>query len=209
MSKRYTERAQLIVLNAQEEAKRLNHDYVGTEHILLGLIAVGEGVAVQVLSVLGIDLSRVHQEVGKIVGTGDTAVPVDDLPFTSRAKNVLNYAEEEAQYMGHPHVDTEHLLLGILREDEGVAARVLENLGLRLGRVREEVLSVLGEKKPEAGTGPRDRKAELIHTFITELIRSHLPITAVEAAIDAARNRIHSDELLDMIGARLVDRLFK
>ena len=209
MSKRFTERSQRVVLIAQEEAKRLNHDYVGTEHILLGLIAVGEGVAVQVLSNLGVDLRRVRREVEKIVGTGDSVMLPDEIPFTPRAKNVLDYAEEEAQHMGHSYVGTEHLLLGILREDEGVAARVLENLGLRLGVVREEVLDLLGEKKPEAEPGPCDKKDELVRAFITELIRSHLPITAVEAAIDAARNRTHADGDLDMISARLVDRLFE
>ncbi len=168
MSKRFTERSQLVVLTAQEEAKRLNHDYVGTEHILLALIAVGEGVAVQVMSNLGVDLRRVRREVEKIVGTGESVMLPDEIPFTPRARKILDYAEEEARHMGHPYVGTEHLLLGILREDEGVAARVLENLGLCLGAVREEVLDLLGEKKPEAGPGPCDKKDELVRAFITE-----------------------------------------
>ncbi|MBI4055033.1 MAG: ATP-dependent Clp protease ATP-binding subunit [Elusimicrobia bacterium] len=147
MSNRFTERAQRVILIAQEEAKRLNHDYVGTEHILLGLIALGEGVAAQVLSNLGVDLRRVRSEIEKIVGTGDNVMLLGEIPFTPRAKKVLEFAVEEAQHMGHSYVGTEHLLLGLIREEEGVAARVLENLGLRLDTVREEVLNLLGESQ--------------------------------------------------------------
>ncbi|MFA6030020.1 MAG: ATP-dependent Clp protease ATP-binding subunit [Elusimicrobiota bacterium] len=155
MSNRFTERAQRVILIAQEEAKRLNHDYVGTEHILLGLIALGEGVAAQVLANLGVDLRRVRAEIEKIVGTGDNVMLLGEIPFTPRAKKVLEYAVEEAQHMGHSYVGTEHLLLGLIREEEGVAARVLENLGLRLDVVREEVLNLLGEggQQPNAGGG--------------------------------------------------------
>ncbi|PCI39149.1 MAG: NDP-hexose 4-ketoreductase [Elusimicrobia bacterium] len=154
MSNRFTERAQRVILIAQEEAKRLNHDYVGTEHILLGLIALGEGVAAQVLANLGVDLRRVRSEIEKIVGTGDNVMLLGEIPFTPRAKKVLEYAVEEAQHMGHSYVGTEHLLLGLIREEEGVAARVLENLGLRLDVVREEVLNLLGEgQSPQVG-GP-------------------------------------------------------
>src|SRR3982750_335997 len=152
MSNRFTERAQRVILIAQEEAKRLNHDYVGTEHILLGLIALGEGVAAQVLANLGVDLRRVRSEIEKIVGTGDNVMLLGEIPFTPRAKKVLEYAVEEAQHMGHSYVGTEHLLLGMIREEEGVAARVLENLGLRLDVVREEVLNLLGEgQTPHSG----------------------------------------------------------
>lgn len=145
MSNRFTERAQRVILIAQEEAKRLNHDYVGTEHILLGLIALGEGVAAQVLINLGIDVRRVRSEIEKIVGTGDNVMLLGEIPFTPRAKKVLEYAVEEAQNMAHNYVGTEHLLLGLIREEEGVAARVLENLGCRLDVVREEVIALLGE----------------------------------------------------------------
>ena len=151
MSNRFTERAQRVILIAQEEAKRLNHDYVGTEHILLGLIALGEGVAAQVLANLGVDLRRVRSEIEKIVGTGDNVMLLGEIPFTPRAKKVLEYAVEEAQHMGHSYVGTEHLLLGLIREEEGVAARVLENLGLRLDVVREEVLNLLGEGQQQGG----------------------------------------------------------
>ncbi|MDD2773331.1 MAG: ATP-dependent Clp protease ATP-binding subunit, partial [Elusimicrobiales bacterium] len=132
-------------LIAQEEAKRLNHDYVGTEHILLGLVALGEGVAAQVLTNLGVDFRRVRQEIEKIVGTGDNMMLLGEIPFTPRAKKVLEYAVEEAQHMGHSYIGTEHILLGLIREEEGVAARVLENLGLKLETVREAVLEFIGE----------------------------------------------------------------
>jgi len=145
MGTRFTERAQRVILIAQEEAKRLNHDYVGTEHILLGLIALGEGVASQVLASLGVDLRKVRAEIEKIVGTGDNMMLLGEIPFTPRAKKVLEYAVEEAQHMSHSYIGTEHILTGLIREEEGVAARVLENLGLKLETVREEVLSILGE----------------------------------------------------------------
>jgi ATP-dependent Clp protease ATP-binding subunit ClpC len=161
MSNRFTERAQRVILIAQEEAKRLNHDYVGTEHLLLGLIALGEGVAAQVLANLGVDLRRVRSEVEKIVGTGDNVMLLGEIPFTPRAKKVLELAVEEAQNMGHNYVGTEHLLLGLIREEEGVAARVLENLGVRLDVVREEVISLLGEShaggQPAAHHAPAPR----------------------------------------------------
>ncbi len=154
MSNRFTERAQRVILIAQEEAKRLNHDYVGTEHLLLGLIALGEGVAAQVLANLGVDLRRVRAEIEKIVGTGDNVMLLGEIPFTPRAKKVLELAVEEAQNMGHNYVGTEHLLLGLIREEEGVAARVLENLGVRLDVVREEVISLLGEGQPQQQQQP-------------------------------------------------------
>jgi ATP-dependent Clp protease ATP-binding subunit ClpC len=150
MSKRFTERAQRVFLIAQNEAKPLNHDYVGPEHLLLSLIALGEGLAAQVLANLGVDLQRVRSEIEKIVGTRDNAMLLGELPFTPRAKKVLELAVEEAQTMGHNYVGTEHLLLGLIREEEGVPARVLKNLGVRLDVVREEVIALLGEGQPRA-----------------------------------------------------------
>ncbi len=161
MGTRFTERAQRVILIAQEEAKRLNHDYVGTEHILLGLIALGEGVASQVLASLGIDLRKVRAEIEKIVGLGDNMMLLGEIPFTPRAKKVLEYAVEEAQHMSHSYIGTEHILMGLIREEEGVAARVLENLGLKLETVREEVLSILGEmeQKESQKESPQSRQA--------------------------------------------------
>jgi ATP-dependent Clp protease ATP-binding subunit ClpC len=151
--KRYTDRAQRVVLIAQEEAKRLNHDYLGTEHLLLGLIALGKGVAAQVLSHFDVDLHRVCSEIEKIVGTGDNVMLLDDIPFTTHAKNVLKLAEEEARNMDHNYIGTEHLLLGLMREQEGVAARVLENIGIRLDVVRAEVEALLGEGQGRVSQG--------------------------------------------------------
>jgi ATP-dependent Clp protease ATP-binding subunit ClpC len=142
---RFTERAQKIILVAQEEAKRLNHDYVGTEHILLGIVALGEGVAAQVLLNIGVDLRKLRNEVEKMVGSGDNIMLLGEIPFSPRAKKVLELAVEEASNMGHYYVGTEHLLLGLLREEEGVAARVLENLNIKLTDVKEEITGLLGE----------------------------------------------------------------
>ncbi|NLO92343.1 MAG: ATP-dependent Clp protease ATP-binding subunit [Elusimicrobia bacterium] len=155
---RFTDRAQKVILIAQEEAKRLNHDYVGTEHMLLGLVALGEGVAAQVLTSLGIDFRRVRAEIEKIVGAGESMMLVGEIPFTPRAKKVLEYAVEEAQHMGHTYIGTEHILLGLIREEEGVAARVLENLGLKLEAVRESVLEFIGEA--EQGKDPQQQGKE-------------------------------------------------
>jgi len=157
MSNRFTERAQRVILVAEEEAKRLNHDYVGTEHILLGMIAIGEGVAAQVLSNLGVDLRMVRQEIEKIVGQGDNVTLLGNIPFTPRAKKVLEFAVEEAVNLGHSHVGTEHLLLGLIREEEGIAAQVMENLGVRIDIVREEINILLGEG-PDASVAKTEKK---------------------------------------------------
>jgi len=211
MSNRFTERAQRVILIAQEEAKRLNHDYVGTEHILLGLIALGEGVAAQVLANLGVDLRRVRSEIEKIVGTGDNVMLLGEIPFTPRAKKVLEYAVEEAQHMGHSYVGTEHLLLGLIREEEGVAARVLENLGLRLDVVREEVLNLLGEgqaqqqgggkgEAPSSGSGSPSRTKSKTPT-LDEFGRD-LTAMAREGKLDPVIGRADEIERMIQILAR-------
>lgn len=155
MATRYTERAQRIILLAQEEAKRLNHDYVGTEHILLGMITLQEGRAYQVFNNLKVDRKRVREEINSLVGPGDNMLLLGDIPFTPRAKKALEYAFEEAQQMGHSYVGSEHFLLGLIREGDGVAARVLEKMGLELDEVRREVLSIL-----EGNSRPRRRSTE-------------------------------------------------
>ncbi|MCS7151677.1 MAG: ATP-dependent Clp protease ATP-binding subunit [Endomicrobia bacterium] len=142
---KFSDRAQKVILIAQEEAKRLNHDYVGTEHLLLGLVSIGEGLAVQILINLGVDLRKIKHEVERIVPPGDNVMVLGEIPFSPRAKKVLEYAVEEANMMGHIYVGTEHILLGLLREKEGVAARVLEYLGVTYEDVQEEVLSLLGD----------------------------------------------------------------
>jgi hypothetical protein len=159
MANRFSERAQRVILIAQEEGKRLHHDYVGTEHLLLGLIALGEGVAVQVLANLSVNLRHMRSEVEKIVGIGKATLLVGESPFTPGAKRVLEYAVEEAQRMGHSYVGTEHLLLGLIREGEGVAWRVLGALGLHHEVVRKEVMKILGES-PAPRPGDRAKPVE-------------------------------------------------
>ena len=146
---KFSDRAQKVILMAQEEAKRLNHDYVGTEHLLLGLISVGEGLAIQVLLNLGVDLKKIRYEIEKIVPPGDNVMVLGEIPFSPRAKKVLEYAVEEANLMGHIYVGTEHILLGLLREQEGIAARVLEYLGVTYEDVQEEIFSLLGDVEPQ------------------------------------------------------------
>ena len=135
MFNRFTERARRAILLAREEAKRLDHDYLGTEHLLLGLIGEGEGVAAVALQNLDVDLEQVRQEVEKTVGRGGGSLFLGQIPFTPRAKKVLELAVTEARALGHNYIGTEHLLLGLVREGEGVAAQVLISLGADLERV--------------------------------------------------------------------------
>src|SRR5881296_466506 len=144
MYERFTDRARKVMQLANQEAQRLNHEYIGTEHILLGLVKEGSGVAANVLKNLDVDLRKIRLEVEKIVQAGPDMVTMGKLPQTPRAKKVIEYAIEEARQLNHNYVGTEHLLLGLLREHDGVAAQVLMNLGLRLEDVREEVLNLLG-----------------------------------------------------------------
>ena len=148
MFERFTERARRIVVLAQAEARMLNHNYIGTEHILLGLIHEGEGVAAKALESLGISLEAVRQQVEEIIGQGQSA-PTGHIPFTPRAKKVLELSLREADQLGHKYIGTEHILLGLLREGEGVGAQVLTKHGVSLERVRMEVVSLL--EGPEVG----------------------------------------------------------
>jgi len=148
MFNRFTERARKVIILAKEEARRFNHDYIGTEHILLGLIREGEGVAAAVLEKLGLDLQTIRLEVEKVVQPGPTTQILGDIPFTPRAKKALELAAEEARSLGHNYIGTEHILLGIIREGESVASQVLLNLGLDLERVKNEIMSVLGAATP-------------------------------------------------------------
>ncbi|GIJ66505.1 ATP-dependent Clp protease ATP-binding subunit [Virgisporangium ochraceum] len=157
MFERFTDRARRVVVLAQEEARMLNHNYIGTEHILLGLIHEGEGVAAKALESLGISLEGVRQQVEEIIGQGQQA-PSGHIPFTPRAKKVLELSLREALQLGHNYIGTEHILLGLIREGEGVAAQVLVKLGADLNRVRQQVIQLLsgyqGGKEPAAaGTG--------------------------------------------------------
>ena len=149
MFDRFTDRAKKVMNLARQEAQRFNHEYLGTEHILLGLVQEGSGVAANVLKNMGIDLNKIRMEVEKIVKTGPSMVTMGQLPFTPRAKKVLELSMEEAGNLGHNYIGTEHLLLGLIKENEGIAAQVLLNLGVKLEDVREEVLDFLGADSSE------------------------------------------------------------
>jgi ATP-dependent Clp protease ATP-binding subunit ClpA len=151
MFERFTDRARRVVVLAQEEARMLNHNYIGTEHILLGLIHEGEGVAAKALESLGISLEAVRQQVEEIIGQGQQA-PSGHIPFTPRAKKVLELSLREALQLGHNYIGTEHILLGLIREGEGVAAQVLVRLGADLNRVRRQVIQRALVHAREAGT---------------------------------------------------------
>ncbi len=152
MFERFTEKAIKVIMLAQEEARRLGHNFVGTEQVLLGLIGEGTGVAAKTLKSMGVTLKDARAEVEKIIGRGSGFVAVE-IPFTPRAKRVLELSWDEARQLGHNYIGTEHLLLGLIREGEGVAARVLENLGVDLNKIRSNVVKMLGESKPQATAG--------------------------------------------------------
>lgn len=164
MYERFTDRARKVMQLANQEAQRFNHEYIGTEHVLLGLIKEGSGVAANVLKNLDVDLRKIRLEVEKLVQSGPDMVTMGKLPQTPRAKKVIEYSMEEARNLNHNYVGTEHILLGLLREQEGVAAQVLMNLGLKLEEVRDEVLNLLGhgiegqesERGGRAGTAEED-----------------------------------------------------
>jgi ATP-dependent Clp protease ATP-binding subunit ClpC len=152
MFNRFTERARKVIVYAKEEARRFNHDYIGTEHLLLGLVREGEGVAAAVLQKLGIDLETIRIEVEKMVQPGPQTQVLGDIPFTPRSKKALELSAEEARALGHNYIGTEHLLLGLVKEGEGMAYRVLLNLGLDLAKLRNEVMELLGSGIPGYGT---------------------------------------------------------
>ena len=166
----FTPRAQQVLALARKEADRFNHNFVGTEHLLLGLIKLGQGVAVNVLQKMGLDLETVRMEVEKQVGTGPDQRVVGNIPYTPRVKKVLALAAKEARALNHTYVGTEHILLGLLREGDGVAARVLKNLDVDIEQTRQEILKELDpnfssqEEQPAeqpAEKAPAERKGEV------------------------------------------------
>ncbi len=159
MFERFTDRARRVVVLAQEEARMLNHNHIGTEHLLLGLINEGEGVAAQVLTGMGIGLVTVRQETEQIIGKGEDA-PTSRIPFTARAKKVMELSLREALQLGHNYIGTEHILLGLIREGDGVAAQVLRKLGADLNGVRQAVMQLLAGRGPTAEKGGKEREEE-------------------------------------------------
>ena len=159
MFERFTDRARRVVVLAQEEARLLNHNYIGTEHILLGLIHEGEGVAAKALESLGISLQAVRDQVEEIIGQGGSS-PSGHIPFTPRAKKVLELSLREALQLGHNYIGTEHILLGLIREGEGVAAQVLTKLGADLSRVRQQVIQLLSGYSGSGSSGQEGSRKE-------------------------------------------------
>ena len=154
MFERFTEKAIRVIMLAQEESRRLGHNFVGTEQLLLGLIAEGTGIAAKTLKSMGVNIKEAREEVEKIIGRGCGFVAVE-IPFTPRAKKVLELSWDEARQLGHNYIGTEHLLLGLIREGEGVAAKILENLGVDLNKCRSNVIKMLGETKTSSSSSSR------------------------------------------------------
>jgi hypothetical protein len=187
MLERFTDRARRVVKLAEEEARRLNHNYIGTEHILLGLIREGEGVAAKALESLGISLDAVRQQVEEIIGQGQQA-PFDVIPFTPRSKKVLELSLRESQQLGHNYIGTEHILLGLIREGDGVAAQVLVKLGADLNRVRQQVIQLIAAQQQPGHLPPREG----------------VPVTEVQARLDAIEGRLAAiDGLLTAVEQRV------
>ncbi len=200
MFERFTEKAIKVIMLAQEEARRLGHNFVGTEQILLGLIGEGTGVAAKVLKSLGVNLKDSRIEVEKIIGRGSGFVAVE-IPFTPRAKRVLELSLEEARQLGHNYIGTEHLLLGLIREGEGVAARVLENLGIDLTKVRTQVIRMLGETA-EVGSGGSSNKGNLKTATLDEF-GTNLTKLASESKLDPVVGRYAEiDRVIQILGRR-------
>src|SRR6266542_3447795 len=190
MFERFTDRARRVVVLAQEEARLLNHNYIGTEHILLGLIHEGEGVAAKALESLGISLEAVRAQVEEIIGHGGSA-PSGHIPFTPRAKKVLELSLREALQLGHNYSGTEHTLLGLIREGEGVAAQVLVKLGADLSRVRQQVIQLLSgyAGKEGAPAGPAGEGAQPQGSLVLDQFGRNLTQLAREGKLDPVIGR--------------------
>lgn len=202
MFERFTDRARRVVVLAQEEARMLNHNYIGTEHILLGLIHEGEGVAAKALESLGISLEAVRQQVEEIIGQGQQA-PSGHIPFTPRAKKVLELSLREALQLGHNYIGTEHILLGLIREGEGVAAQVLVKLGADLNRVRQQVIQLLSGyqgKEPATSGGPAEGTPST--SLVLDQFGRNLTAAAREGKLDPVIGRAREIERVMQVLSR-------
>ena len=202
MFEKFTDKARRVVVLAQEEAKLLNHNYIGTEHILLGLIHEGEGVAAKALEALGINLEQVREQVQEIIGQGQQA-PSGHIPFTPRAKKVLELSLREALQLGHSYIGTEHLLLGLIREGEGVAAQVLTKLGADTNKVRQQVIQLLsgyqGKESVAVGgeTNPQPKGSQILDQYGRNLTQA-----AAEGKLDPVVGREREIERVMQILSR-------
>ena len=206
MFERFTDRARRVVVLAQEEARLLNHNYIGTEHILLGLLNEGEGIAAQALESLDIDLASVRDEVVKIIGQGQQS-PSGHIPFTPRAKKVLELSLREALQLGHNYIGTEHILLGLIREGEGVAAQVLQQLGAELQKVRQTVIQLLSgpggsEEQSPKGAGTGGRESSSSGSTILDQFGRNLTSAASEGKLDPVIGRTREIERVMQILSR-------
>ncbi|MFD2630584.1 ATP-dependent protease ATP-binding subunit ClpC [Oceanobacillus kapialis] len=183
---RFTERAQKVLALSQEEAVRLGHNNIGTEHILLGLVREGEGIAAKALQSLGLEVAKIQEEVEKLIGVGKQ--PMQSIHYTPRAKKVVELSQDEARKLGHSYVGTEHILLGLIREGEGVAARVLNNLGVSLNKARQQVLQLLGSNESQAGRQGRGQQSNANTPTLDSLARD-LTSIAKEGNIDPVIGR--------------------
>lgn len=198
MFERFTEKAIKVIMLSQEEARHLGHNFVGTEQILLGLLGEGTGVAAKVLKSMGVNPKDARMEVEKIIsrGSGSSAV---EIPFTPRAKRVLELSLEESRQLGHNYIGTEHLLLGLSQDGEGVAARVLENLGVELSQVRTQVIRMLGETV-EAPSGSKSGRSK---TPALDEFGSNLTQMATEGKLDPVIGRAKEIErVIQILGRR-------
>jgi ATP-dependent Clp protease ATP-binding subunit ClpC len=202
MFERFTERARRVLGLAQEEAKRLGHDYVGTEHILLGLVREGEGVAAEVINNLGINLENIRIEVEKVAPKGSEMLTYGDVPFTPHAKKVLELAVEEARRLGHNYIGTEHLLLGLIREGEGIGSNVLINLGINLDTVRDEAMNLLGGGGISSGIKPAASHPKKTSTPVLDAFSRDLTMLARENKLDPVVGRVDEMERVIQILAR-------
>jgi ATP-dependent Clp protease ATP-binding subunit ClpA len=194
MFEKFTDRARRVIVLAQEEARMLNHGFIGTEHLLLGLSHEGEGIAARALEAVGISLEAVREQVAEIIGRGE-GQPAGHIPFTPRAKKVLELSLREALQLGHDYIGTEHILLGLIREGEGVAAQVMVRLGLDLNRVRRQVIELAGapggdapETTPTAWAGRRGPIAFRREREVTGRLVGQ--VTAIEARLAAVERRV-------------------
>lgn len=188
MFERMTDRARRVVVLAQEEARMLNHIYIGTEHLLLGLIHEGEGVAAKSLESLGISLEDVRSQVEEIIGQGQQ-VEVGHIPFTPRAKKVLELSLREALQLGHNYVGTEHILLGLIREGEGVAAQVLVKLGAELVRVRQQVIQLLGVYQVSSEDLVKEEQKVVVQEVkspTTDLVSGTVPLGQLSSLLETS-----------------------
>jgi Clp amino terminal domain, pathogenicity island component len=200
MFERFTDRARRVVVLAQEEARSLDHNWLGTEHILLGLIREGEGIAAKALESLGISLDAVRQQVEEIIGRGQQP-PSGHIPFTPRTKKVLELALRESLQLGHNYIGTEHILLGLIREGDGVAAQVLVKLGADLNRVRQQAIQLLHGHSADEPVSARsaERELRLLPAVKTHLEALEQRLTAIEQRVGTGPDSSDLDEQIEIV----------